>query len=174
MDFKTFFPHFLWVIRDRFLEFTLEKNGAQVTVPAVEYMLEKVLKSEKVPLRSTETEKASAHSRNETRELIMNLFASVDCDSLPVPDSREEHVKNMARYEKELENQDFLPAVDVLVEKIRNKGGHAKRPWKVSGQEVTGPVLASLITELVEILNDPYKNVEVGSLWDNATRTLSK
>ena len=134
----SFFPKFLWVVRD----FTLQliEDDGQVIDPN-EY-LEKALRQQRGNSESVE-------NKNRIRSTLTNYFRERECVTLVRPTIEEQDLQHLDGLQANQLRSEFVQQVGEL----RRKTMFEAKPKKVNGQEVSGEVLVGLMERYVEAFN---------------------
>lgn len=141
LEFKQFFPSFVWVLRDFSLNFKL-------LTPKV--YLEQALESQSQGRGSLMSD--DIFRKNQIRESIKNFFADLDCFTLVRPVTNEGQLAHIEEldYEKDL-RPEFRQAMDNLMSKL--KSPHSARVKSVNGRPLTSTMLLGLALEYVDAIN---------------------
>ena len=152
---KTFFPQFLWLLRDVHLAIT-DKEGKKIT--PTEFLHTRILASES----GEPTELGSS---------LCSLFPSLECCTLPVPSIKKEVIRNIVEQEDKLKPA-FNTAVNELIQQILQQVAPKKAIDGVS--LVNGSTFAALACGYVEAINTPgtLPNLEQG--WQAVIRLQIK
>ena len=110
LEFKQFFPSFVWVLRDFSLNFKL-------LTPKV--YLEQALESQSAGRGGLMSD--DVFRKNQVRESIKNFFAELDCFTLVRPVTNEAQLAHIEQldYHKDL-RPEFVQAMDALMAKLRS------------------------------------------------------
>jgi len=135
LEFRNFFPSFLWVLRDFYHQ--LDPGHT-----ARDYM-EKCL--EPVPGISEDI-----RSKNKIREGIMKYFKDRDCVSLIRPLDDENDLAHIEEQTFDSLRPDFQGQMNKLIQKIYTKA----KPKVISGKTLNGSMFLGLAMEYVDSLNN--------------------
>ena len=152
---KTFFPQFLWLLRDVHLAIT-DKEGNKIT--PTEFLHTRILVSE-------------CGEPTELGSSLCSLFPSLECCTLPVPSIKKEVIRNIVEQEDKLKPA-FNTAVSELIQQILQQVAPKKAIDGVS--LVNGSTFAALACGYVEAINTPgaLPNLEQG--WQAVIRLQIK
>jgi len=139
LEFKQFFPSFVWVLRDFGLDFK------HLTPRAY---LDQVLETQK----STKgLESDDIFHKNSIRESIKNFFADLDCFTLVRPVTNE----SMLAHIEDLDfDKDLRPEFREVLAKLMNKLKSPERVKTVGGRALTSGMLLGMAMEYVEAINN--------------------
>lgn len=156
---SSFFPSFLWVLRDFSLDL-LDDAGQAVT--ASEYL--------ESCLRQQEGFSSDAQGRNRTRRLLTDFFRERHCATLVRP----------VEAEAMLQSADDLPEAALRAPFIEQMGAlrtlvleDLVRPKTIQGQFVTGRMLANLAAAYVDAMNHDAVP-SIGQAWVDVSRVECK
>jgi len=133
-DFSTFFPYFIWVLRD----FSLDLEGKT----PIEYLNKS--------LRPVEGDNPDIKKKNEIRSTISNYFKHRDCHCLIRPVSDEKQLQRIEEVPLKNMKPLFLQGLNLLKEKIKID----MRPKIVDGKVLTASMFLNLLFEYLEALNN--------------------
>lgn len=150
----TFFPDFLWVVRDFTLQ--LEEEGRKVTPR--DY-LESALKPQP-PMTEEVVQK------NQIRSLLSTFFPARDCVTMVRPLNDENLLRNLINQPYESLRPEFREQLDVLKKKVNS----ALKPKKMMSKILNGPMLISLAQNYVAAFNSGSSPV-IATVWDRVIET---
>lgn len=140
IEFKQYFPSFVWVLRDFGLDFK--------TLTPKSY-LEQVLETQKSKsLMSDDT-----FHKNQIRESIKNFFADLDCFTLVRPVTSESQLAHIE--ELDFDNDlrpEFKEGMNRLMDKL--KAPETCRVKQVNGKGLTSSMLLGMALEYVDAINN--------------------
>lgn len=151
VEFSSFFPSFMWVVRD--FGVRLEKEGRRIT--SREY-LEDALKPE-------DGLSETAEQKNAIRQMIRNFFPERDCVTLVRPVSDEKALAVLSS--TPLEAPVIRPEFRAQLENLRKKLLGSPRPKQLYGRPLTGSMLAGLASAYVTALNTTGTPT-ISTAWD--------
>jgi len=128
-EYGTYFPSFMWVVRDFTLQL-VDSEGEPLT--SKEYF-EKALESQKGFSDNVE-------QKNRIRRLLKSFFKDRDCCTMIRPLTNEENLQNLVNMELDELRADFVEQVMTLRRKVINR----VKPKMLNGKKLTGPMLAHL------------------------------
>ena len=152
---KTFFPRFLWLLRDVTLTIT-NKEGEVIT--PTEFLHTRVLASE-------------SGEPTELGKSLCTLFPSLECSTLPIPSSKRNIIRNIIEQQDKL-NPAFNTAVIELIQKILQQTAPKKAIKGVS--LVNGSMLAALYCGYVDAINTPGAVPDLEQGWQAVIRLRLK
>ena len=159
-DFRSYFPDFLWLLRDVTLE-TTGRDGQ--TVSPTEYLKTKVLCRRSTTLMPEAADLVSM--------AIMNYFPSVECMTLPPPSSDAEVMRDIVNNEQHLSKQFNKGVADVVAFVCqRVKAKHAFK----AGCSVDGPTLAALTEQYAEAINTRGSIPCLDNTWNTVVKLRVK
>jgi len=132
----SYFPAFLWVLRDFHLQLRDERRQE---ISEREY-LENALK----PCVGGGNEE-----KNSVREVIKDLFRDRDCMTIVRPVAEENDLRNIQRLPYESLRPQFRTQVEAFVKTVYT----SLKPKKIDGGIVTGPMFARLCSEYCAAIN---------------------
>ena len=138
-DFSSYFPSFVWVVRDFTLQL-VDTEGENIT--SKEY-LEKALSQQKGFSESTE-------SKNRIRRLLSTFFKDRDCWTLVRPLMKEENLQNLDKLDLEKLRPEFFDQVIKMREKILTN----IKPKLIEKQAIDGEMYIGLIKSYIEAINN--------------------
>lgn len=145
----SFFPDFLWVVRDFTLQ--LEEDGQQVT--ARDYF-ESALKPQP-PLTDEVVQK------NNIRSLLSTFFPVRDCLTMVRPLNDENLLRALIQQPYDSLRSEFRKQMDTL----RKKVSTTLKPKKMVGKTLSGPMLVALAENYVAAFNSGGAPV-ISTAWD--------
>ena len=148
---KSFFPHFLWLLRDVSLKMT-DKEGREIE--PTEFLHSRILKGESGKL-------------TELGKSLVGLFPCLECATLPIPSIKREIIRNIVDKQNELKPK-FNMALDNFIQKI----SHQLSPKKATDGVtlINGRMLASLASGYVEAINRPGAVPDLDQGWQAVVR----
>ena len=144
------FPDFIWVLRDVLL-LPATKDGREL--PPTDFLIQQVLNHGKGKATTKADEVACA---------IMTSFPSVQCVTLPPPSVNAAVMENISSCEQDL-NPDFNKGVEAFVHNLCDHV-KAKSGYEI-GKQVTGLLLAHMVTKYVEKVNEPGSLSCISDVW---------
>jgi hypothetical protein len=154
LDLKNYFPDFLWLLRDAVLKVPSGSDGKPMT--PTEYLKTTVLKRGK----SFEESKNDKIGR-----AILTIFPTIECMTISTPSIIPDVMQNIADNEDHLEprfNEQIKCLIEYLLKHVRAKNGF------VEGKVVDGPLLAAMVSRLLEVVNDPDAIPCITDTWQAA------
>lgn len=137
-EIASYFPSFLWVLRDFALRL-VDPDGNAIT--AKKY-LENALVLQKGVSDNVE-------AKNRIRRLLSSFFKDRDCFSLVRPTEREDALQRLDSAPEEVFRPEFLAQADELKRKIFTK----VKPKSLNGQYLTGEMLGQLAIAYTDAIN---------------------
>jgi hypothetical protein len=128
-EYSTYFPSFVWVVRD-FTLALVDEDGENIS--SKEY-LEKALMPQKGFSDSTE-------QKNRIRRLLKGFFKERDCCTMVRPLTDEDNLQNLEQLAFDKLRPEFVEQVIDLRKKVLNK----IKPKTLNGKILTGEMLCSL------------------------------
>ena len=148
---KSFFPHFLWLLRDVGLKMT-DRRGKEVG--PTEFLHKRILTAESGEL-------------TDLGKSLVSLFPSLECATLPIPSTKRNVVCNILEQEDNL-NPVFNAAVDALIQHILQQ---ITPKTAVNGTvAVNGKGVAALAGGYVEAVNSPGAVPDLDQGWQAVVR----
>jgi hypothetical protein len=135
VEFRHFFPSFLWVLRD----FYHELNPGQTSRDYMEKCLE-----------ATPGVTEDIMRKNKIREGIAKYFKDRDCYTLIRPLNEEEKLAHIEEQDYSSLKPEFLNQMKKLIQKIYGKA----KPKIISGKSINSSMFLGLALEYVDSLND--------------------
>lgn len=135
---ESFFPSFLWVVRDFALKM-VDAEGRSMT--SKEYM-EKALENQKGVSDSVE-------GKNRIRKLIKHFFVDRECSTMVRPTESEKDLQRMDT----LENAELRPEFVQQMDKTRSKIFKKVKPKNLFGQDLTPSMFLDLCKSYIEAVN---------------------
>ncbi|KAG1713056.1 hypothetical protein DVH05_000783 [Phytophthora capsici] len=148
-ELSTFFPDFLWVVRDFTLQ--LQEDGRKVT--SKDYF-ESALKQQP-PLTEEVVQK------NRIRSLLSTFFPSRDCVTMVRPLTDEKLLRSLIKQPYESLRPEFREEMEVL----RNRLSTLLKPKTMMAKALNGSMLVSLTENYVAAFNSGSSPV-ITSVWD--------
>lgn len=148
-ELATFFPDFLWIVRDFTLQ--LEEDGRKVTPR--DYF-ESALKQQP-PLTDEVVEK------NRIRALLSTFFPVRDCVTMVRPLNDENLLRELIHQPYESLRPEFREQLDAIKTKVFS----TLKPKKMMSKPLTGPMLVALAENYVAAFNSGASPV-ISSVWD--------
>ena len=147
----SFFPHFLWLLRDVGLKMT-DRSGKELE--PTEYLHTRLLSSESGEL-------------TDLGKSLVSLFPLLECAKLPIPSIKKGIICNIIERHGDLKPA-FNEAVDALIQQILQQVTPKKA---VDGATtVNGKALAALAGEYVEAVNKPGSVPDLDQGWQAVVR----
>ena len=151
-DYKSYFPDFLWLLRDVHL-LPVGKNGSKVS--PTEYLVSTVLR------RGTTF---NASESDEVGRAILTFFPTIECKTLPPPSDSTDVLRNIALRQESL-NPVFNEQVEELIPHLLQR----LRPKHISAASlVDGPILASMTEQYLKAVNAPNAVPCIVDSWNVA------
>ena len=148
---KSFFPCFLWLLRDVSLKMT-DRSGKELE--PTEYLHTRLLASESGEL-------------TDLGKSLVSLFPLLECAKLPIPSIKKGIICNIVERQGDLKPA-FNEAVDALIQQILQQVTSKKA---VNGTTtVNGKALAALAGEYVEAVNKPGSVPDLDQGWQAVVR----
>ena len=148
---KSFFPRFLWLLRDVSLKMT-DRSGKELE--PTEYLHTRLLASESGELI-------------DLGKSLVSLFPLLECAKLPIPSKKKDIICNIVERQGDLKPA-FNEAVDALIQQILQQVTPKKA---VDGTStVNGKALAALAGEYVEAVNKPGSVPDLDQGWQAVVR----
>ena len=148
---KSFFPRFLWLLRDVSLKMT-DRSGKELE--PTEYLHTRLLSAESGEL-------------TELGKSLVSLFPLLECAKLPIPSIKKGIICNIVERQGDLKPA-FNEAVDALIQQILQQVTPKKA---VDGTTtVNGKALAALAGEYVEAVNKPGSVPDLDQGWQAVVR----
>ena len=148
---KSFFPHFLWLLRDVGLKMT-DRRGKEVG--PTEFLHKRILTAESGEL-------------TDLGKSLVSLFPSLECATLPIPSTKRNVVCKILEQEDNL-NPVFNAAVDALIQHILQQ---ITPKTAVNGTvAVNGKGVAALAGGYVEAVNSPGAVPDLDQGWQAVVR----
>ena len=145
-EYGTYFPSFMWVVRD----FTLQLVDSEGEPISSKDYLEKALENQKGFSDNIE-------QKNRIRRLLKSFFKERDCCTMIRPLTNEDNLQNLAQMELDELRADFVEQIMQLRRKVINR----VKPKMLNGKKLTGPMLATLAQSyVVSINNGAVPNIE--------------
>ena len=144
-------PKFIWIIRDFTLEKIHPETGQEIS--SKEY-LELCLKNKRCG--------KGANDNNVIRQNIIKYFPERDCVTLVRPVDSEDDLKKLNTIPYNKLKPEFKMEFKILKDKIFKEA----LPKKLNGKKLTGPALAILIEEFVNVINSG-KIPNINNTWDS-------
>ena len=144
-------PKFIWIIRDFTLEKIHPETGQEIS--SKEY-LELCLKNKRCGKGSKDN--------NVIRQNIIKYFPERDCVTLVRPVDSEDDLKKLNTIPYNKLKPEFKMEFKILKDKIFKEA----LPKKLNGKKLTGPALAILIEEFVNVINSG-KIPNINNTWDS-------
>ena len=169
-EFKSFFPCFVWLVRDAHLQ-PVDKQQKSCT--PTEYLTQIVLGQEELDEFSDEESEIEKMKRNTTKKAILNFFQNYECFFIPPPTSSEQVLKRLNTVKDEELNPNFVKEMNRFSEKIlkdvRKKNSFDK--------DNSSPIGLFLYCELIEIVVQAV-NVEgsipaLDSMWESSVKIVT-
>ena len=149
-ELHSYFPDFLWLLRDVHL---LPANEQGESITPTEYLKSKVL------IRSRGFFESQADT---VARAIVTFFPSIECRILPPPSTSPEIMRDIVNKADQL-SPEFNSAVEDLLAHIKS----SIKPKKgYSRGSVNGPIMASLVKEYVKAINSPGAIPTISNAWD--------
>jgi hypothetical protein len=149
-EYSSYFPSFMWIVRDFTLQL-VDNDGEQIT--SKEYF-EKALEIQKGFSDNVET-------KNRIRRLLKSFFKDRDCCTMIRPLTNEENLQNLAEMSLEELRADFVEQVLQLRRKVINK----VKPKIINGKKLSGAMMCNLAESYVQAINNgAVPNIE--SAWN--------
>ena len=149
---KSFFPRFLWLLRDVSLKMTDRSRGKELE--PTKYLHTRLLASESGEL-------------TDLGKSLVSLFPLLECAKLPIPSIKKGIICNIVERQGDLKPA-FNEAVDVLIRQILQQVMPKKA---VDGTtKVNGKALATLAGEYVEAVNKPGSVPDLDQGWQAVVR----
>jgi len=148
LEFKNYFPSFIWVLRDFSLNFKHLTSKSY---------LEQCLE----PQKGLSDE---VFQKNNIRQSIKNFFADLDCVTLVRPVANESQLAHI----EELAYQDLRPEFRQVCDDLISKLKAPQAPKRVGGKCLSGAMLLGLALEYVEAVN----NKEVPTVLSSFERVV--
>ena len=136
---ESFFPSFLWVVRDFALKM-IDAEGRSIS--SKDYM-EKALENQKGVSDTVE-------SKNRIRRLIKHFFVDRDCSTLVRPLESENDLQKMDK----LSNDELRPEFVEQMTKTRSKIFKKVKPKNLFGQDLTPTMFLDLCKSYIEAVNN--------------------
>jgi len=133
-ELSSYFPIFLWVLRDFHLQLIDDKGGK---ITEKEY-LENALK----PTRGQD-------EKNKLRDVIRDLFRDRDCVTVVRPVAEESDLRNVQRLPYESLRPQFRTQVEAFVKKVYM----SLKPKTIGGSVISGAMFANLASEYCKAIN---------------------
>ena len=152
---KSFYPCFLWLLRDVCLKMT-DRGGKEVG--PTEFLHSRVLAAESGEL-------------TELGKSLVNLFPSLECATLPIPSTKRNIICNILEHEENLKPA-FNAAVDTLIQRILQQVSPKRAIDRTSA--VNGKALAVLAGVYVEAVNRPGALPDLDQGWQAVVRLQLK
>ena len=152
---KSFFPRFLWLLRDVHLKMT-DRGGKEVG--PTEFLHSRVLAAESGEL-------------TELGKSLVNLFPSLECATLPIPSTKGNIICNILEHEENLKPA-FNAAADTLIQRILQQVSPKRAIDGTSA--VNGKALAALAGVYVEAVNRPGALPDLDQGWQAVVRLQLK
>jgi len=138
-DYSTYFPTFIWIVRD----FTLQLvNAENEPISSKEY-LEMALAQQKGVSENIE-------AKNKIRRYLTGFFKDRDCVTLIRPLTNEENLQNLDKMDFDKLRPEFFEQVINLRKKVLNR----MRPKTLNQKLLTGEMFAGLIKSYVSAINN--------------------
>lgn len=134
-DLSSYFPSFLWVLRDFHLRLVDAKGAA---ISEKDY-LENSLK----PLPNQE-------EKNKLRDVVKDLFRDRDCTTIVRPVAEESDLRNVQRLPYESLRPQFRTQVEAFVKRVYM----SLKPKKIDGAIVSGTMFVNLASEYCKAINN--------------------
>lgn len=138
-DYATYFPAFLWVVRDFALRL-VSPEGDPITPK--DY-LERALLPQKGFTDAVE-------DKNRIRRLLKHFFKERDCFTMVRPAQNEQDLQRLMDLELEDLRSEFVEQVMILRKKIVNK----VKPKMLNGKALSGEMLSQLLVSYVSAINE--------------------
>eukprot|EP00357_Protocruzia_adherens_P021897 CAMPEP_0115015452 /NCGR_PEP_ID=MMETSP0216-20121206/26784_1 /TAXON_ID=223996 /ORGANISM="Protocruzia adherens, Strain Boccale" /LENGTH=1622 /DNA_ID=CAMNT_0002385589 /DNA_START=185 /DNA_END=5053 /DNA_ORIENTATION=+ len=138
-DYASFFPNFLWVVRDFALQL-VDEDGDPLS--SREY-LEKALEGQKGFSETIE-------QKNRIRRLLKTFFKDRDCVTLVRPLTDEDNLQNLEELEFDKLRPEFVEGVMELRKKVLNR----MKPKMLNGKKLTGDMFSHLVKSYVVAINN--------------------
>lgn len=149
----SYFPRFLWVLRDFMLEM-VDDDGNEIT--SKQYLEQN--------LRPVQSKRSSTQHKNRIRSTLSSVFPQRDCVALVRPLIDERQIRNLHQNADKL-RPEFVQQMQMLSKKIYDTAG-AKT---VDGQFVNGPALVGLAEVYAASINEGRVPV-ISSAWQSIVR----
>jgi len=133
-ELSSYFPSFLWVLRDFHLKLADEKGNS---ITEREY-LEQALRSQ-----------SNQEDKNKLREVIKDLFRERECLTVVRPVTEEADLRNIQKMPYESLRPQFRTQVEAFVKKVYS----SLKPKKIDNALVTGQMFTSLASEYCKAIN---------------------
>lgn len=156
---STFFPSFLWVLRDFSLDLL---DDAGQAVSASEYL--------ESCLRQQEGFSSDAQGRNRTRRLLTDFFRDRHCATLVRPVEAEAMLQSADDLPEAALRAPFIEQMAALRAQVLED---LVRPKTIQGQFVTGRMLANLAAAYVDAMNHNAVP-SIGQAWVDVSRVECK
>ncbi len=159
-DLKNYFPDFLWLLRDAILTVPPGRDGKPMT--PTDYLKTKVLK------RGTSFEESTVDKIGRS---ILTLFPTVECMTITPPSTDPSVMQEIVSHQDLLEprfNEQIECLVKYLLQHVQAKNGFVK------GKLVDGPLLATMATQFLEVVNDPDAIPCIADTWQAAVEMRCK
>ena len=153
INFGKHFPHFVFAIRDHFLE--LQVDGESVSS---DEFLEHCLKEKVTPKNCPKDTQTNIDNYNKLRETLRKFFPSRNCLVFPRPADDENMTKLDQISESELKPK-FVEEAEKFVDFVMS---HAK-PKQIKGSPLNGKSFALMFENFLESVNK--KNISIGSTY---------
>lgn len=154
-ELSKFFPSLLWLIRDFALK--LEDSDGN-TITAKQYL--------ENALALVKGQSTLAEGKNKVRKMIKLYFQERDCFTMVRPVESEEQLQNL----NTLEDRYFRPEFLSQSETLRNKVFKKVKPKIFNGKLMTGKMVISMLSSILESLNQGAIPV-IESAWSYVIST---
>jgi len=134
-ELSSYFPSFLWVLRDFHLQLRDEKGSAI---------------NEKQYLENSLRPTPGQEDKNKLRDVVKDLFRERDCVTIVRPVAEESDLRNIQRLPYESLRPQFRTQVEAFVKKVYTQ----LKPKRVGGAELTGAMFANLASEYCKAINN--------------------
>lgn len=134
-ELSSYFPGFLWVLRDFHLQLKDERGK---TLTETEY-LENALRAQ-----------PGQDDKNKLRDVIKDLFRDRDCQTIVRPVEEEADLRHIQRLPYESLRPKFRTQVEAFVKKVYT----SLKPKKIDGQVLSGSMFAALCQEYCKAINN--------------------
>lgn len=149
-DFRTFFPDFLWLLRDVHLTPT---NSDGKPISATEFLKTQIL---------IQGDSFFETASDTVARAILAFFPTVECHILPPPSDNPEVMKDISKRSDEL-SRNFHEGVEELIECLKKKIPVKKG---FHGGPLNGSLIAAVARKYTEAINDPDAIPTIKTTWE--------
>ena len=153
-NFGVNFPHFVWAIRDQFLELKNEKD--RILTP--DELLEDCLNPIEFPSNVTEERKASIEEYNFVRNAVREFFPKRNCFIFPRP-AADENIANLDTLSNDELYPKFKESVDLFLKFVNSTA----KNQKIEGSNLNGRAYSRMFQTFFESINK--KNLSINSTY---------